>query len=297
MKKTKKFIVGVLTVLMLVVGFTACFDIGSIGKTSDVENSSMKESVSVEESSGGESSDYQVPVASSEGLEYKLNDDKQSFSVVGIGVCEDTDIVIPSTYYNFPVTMIASRAFYNNQNLTSVVIPDSVTSIGSSTFHFCVKLVDIVIGDGVTSIGGSAFSNTGYVADESNWENGILYIGKYLIDAKEDIFGSYIIKDGTLCIGTEAFYFCSDLVSVVIPDSVTNIGGGAFSYCRNLISITISNSVTSIGNYMFWADSSLIIITFNGTTEQWNTIEKGDSWNYNVPATEVICNDGKVTLN
>ena len=38
-------------------------------------------------------------------------------------------------------------------------------------------------------------------------------------------------------------------------------------------------------------------ITFNGTIAQWNAISKGFDWKYNVPATEVICSDGIVSLN
>ena len=37
----------------------------------------------------------------SQGLEYELNSDGKSYSVVGIGSCVDTDIVVPSTYYTY----------------------------------------------------------------------------------------------------------------------------------------------------------------------------------------------------
>jgi hypothetical protein len=30
---------------------------------------------------------------------------------------------------------------------------------------------------------------------------------------------------------------------------------------------------------------------------EWNAIEFDDDWNYGVPATEVICSDGVVSLN
>lgn len=44
------------------------------------------------------------------GLEFKLNDDGESYSVTGIGTCTDTDIVIPKTYKGKTVTGIGDRA-------------------------------------------------------------------------------------------------------------------------------------------------------------------------------------------
>jgi hypothetical protein len=88
-------------------------------------------------------------------------------------------VVIPNR-----VTSIGDWAFKGCSWLTSVVIPNSVTSIGSYAFYNCSRLTSVVIGDSVTSIGRDAFYNTTYYNNESNWENGVLYIGKYLIKAK-----------------------------------------------------------------------------------------------------------------
>lgn len=45
------------------------------------------------------------------GLEYKLNNDKNSYSVSSIGTATDTDINIPEEYNGKPVTGIAGSAF------------------------------------------------------------------------------------------------------------------------------------------------------------------------------------------
>lgn len=93
----------------------------------------------------------------SEGLEFALNSDGQSYSVTGIGTCTDTEIVIPDTYEGLPVTSIGKQAFRDCSNLTSVVIGNSVTSIGDYAFQNCTSLTSVVIGNGVTSIGIEAF--------------------------------------------------------------------------------------------------------------------------------------------
>jgi hypothetical protein len=63
-----------------------------------------------------------------------------------------TSVVIPNT-----VTNIGDGAFYNNANLKSVTIPNSVTSIGSGAFYACASLTDITIPASVTSISEMAF--------------------------------------------------------------------------------------------------------------------------------------------
>ena len=48
-------------------------------------------------------------------------------------------------------------------------------------------------------------------------------------------------------IGTEAFYFCDELIEVTIPDGVISIGESAFCECYSLEKITLPDTVTSIG--------------------------------------------------
>ena len=159
---------------------------------------------------------------------------------------------------------IADSAFEGCSGLTSVEIPNSVTSIGRYAFY-CTGLTSVSIPNGVTSVGRYAFSGTGYSNNTSNWTNDVLYIGNYLIMAKNTASGNYSIKDGTKCIADSAFEGCSGLTSVTIPNSVTSIGGYAFSGCSGLTSVTIGNSVTSIGNSAFSGCSGLTSVTIGNS--------------------------------
>jgi hypothetical protein len=118
----------------------------------------------------------------------------------------------------------------------------------------------------VTSIGQSAFYRAAYYNDENNWQDGVLYIGQYLIEAKSSISGAYTIKEGTRVIADHAFEDCSGLIRVTIPDSVTSIGYKAFYKCSALTSVTIPNSVTSIGWNSFYGCDSLTSVVFENTS-------------------------------
>ena len=167
-----------------------------------------------------------------------------------------TNVTIPDS-----VTSIGACAFSWCSSLTSATIPDSVTSIGDEAFEYCRSLTEVIIGDGVTCIGGNAFFDTAIYNAADNWIDDVLYIGNWLIEAKESIKGVYTIREGTRGIAGDAFSACSSLTNVTIPDSVMSIGAYAFSDCSSLTSVIIPNSVTSIECYAFYNCSSLTSVT------------------------------------
>jgi len=168
---------------------------------------------------------------------------------------ELTDLVIPDS-----VTSIGDYAFYGCSGLTSVTIPNSATSIGSCAFYGCSGLASVDIPNSVTEIGGFAFYETSWY---DNQKDGLLYINNLLYCYKGTMpeNTSIEIKEGTVSICGYAFEDCSGLASVTIPNSVTSIGESAFYGCSGLTSVTIPNSVTSIGENAFYDCSGLTSVT------------------------------------
>ena len=213
------------------------------------------------------------------------------------------------------VTSIGNYSFRDCSGLTSVTIGNSVTSIGGGAFAGCKRLTSITIPDSVTSVGYAAFSGcTGLIKiigpsdavsavakqrDSKVIAEIVITSGTSISDcAFRDCTSltTVTIPDSVTSIDGSAFSGCTGLTSVTIPNSVTSIGFAAFFGCTGLTSVTIGNGVTSIGDNAFRGCTGLTSITFNGTIAQWNAISEGYDWKLNVPATQVVCTDGTVSI-
>ena len=178
------------------------------------------------------------------GLEYISNLDNESNPYITITgyTGSSANVVIPSLINVnggvIPVKVIGRRAFYNNDTITSVVIPDSVATIGSSAFSGCSNLTTVTISENsqLTSIGYNAFSGCSSLT-------------------------SIYIPDSVTTIGEYAFVSCSNLIIVTISENsqLTTIGEYAFSHCSSLTSIYIPDSVTTIEEFVFYNCSKLTI--------------------------------------
>ena len=263
-------------------------------------------------------------IPTSKGLKYTSNGDGTCY-LSGIGSCKDSDLNIPSkSPAGDRVTGIGNWAFDQCRQLTSVIIPDSMTTIGERAFNGCSNLTYVVIPNSVTSIGVYAFAYCNL--EEIAFPDSVTQIGddilnscnnlkRITVDPNNPVYraaGNCLIdrRNGVLLVGCQnsviptdgsvtsiyvfAFYKCEGLKSIVIPKGVTSIGYEAFYYCTNLTSVTISDSVTSFAFEAFRGCSNLTTINYEGTMEQWNSIEKADSWDKFIDSYTVHCTDGDI---
>lgn len=175
----------------------------------------------------------------------------------------DANVVIPSTISGCRVVAIYNNAFSTNttkQQLTSVVIPDTVKTIGNSAFINCGNLTSVVIPDSVTSIGSKAFMSTGLTSLKipASAANG-LGEGCFCYCRSLETIS---LPEGMTSIPDDGFSSCSALERITLPSTVTAIKPLAFVYCNALTSITIPASVTDIGDSAFRSCEKLASVTF-----------------------------------
>lgn len=144
-----------------------------------------------------------------------------------------TDIVIPETYNNYTVTTIGSFVF-NDLDITSVTMPDTITEIQDYAFASCKNLKSVKLSDNLKTLGADVFF---YCTSLESIE---------LPSSLEDL-GIYTFS-------------ASGLKSVTIPESekLTELGGYVFYQCPNLTEVNIPSTVTKIDKNAF-ADCDLKI--------------------------------------
>lgn len=71
--------------------------------------------------------------------------------------CGIENVIIPDTLGGNKVTKIGSCAFYQCEDVISIIIPDGVTTIEGSAFGECELLTSINIPDSITTIGSDVF--------------------------------------------------------------------------------------------------------------------------------------------
>lgn len=170
------------------------------------------------------------------------------------------DFIVPEKIFNnsYTVTGIGANAFYNQEALKKVILPNTIEFIGDSAFAFCRSLNQIQLPASLEAIGEKAF-----------------YVCKKLhsIDLPN---GLKTIKNSAFafCSGLESIYFpygittisdmvcqdCHHLQSIGIPASVEVIGENAFRNCKELQTLTLVNGVKTINRGAFSGCQGLIVV-------------------------------------
>ena len=249
MKKTLAIILCVILALQMI-PFSALaqeFPDGDAVPTADMADAEQEiisdelpSALAENESSEKEDDVNPVPEDEPTASDFSYTIDNGQVTITGY-TGENTEVVIPDTIEDCPVTAIGNGAFRNNVAIAGVTISDNVTSIGYAAFTECSGLTNLVIGNGVKSIGQDAFSGCGGLTKVS-------------------------IPDSVNIIGESAFCGCTGLTEVTIGNSVRDIGERSFCGCTELTEITIPESVTRLGMFAFQSCEKLATVYYNAAS-------------------------------
>ena len=163
----------------------------------------------------------------------------------------------------YTVTAIGERAFENNYELLSVVMPNTIRSIKEFAFSGCISLKSLTISSAVSEIGDYAFMglrSLEHLAVDSHNKtfdsrgdcNAIIRTrtNTLLVGCK-----TTIIPDGVEVIAGNAFISCQDTsiepFELNFPPSVEIIEPFAFNCCYPLSAVTFSEGLRRIGHWAF----------------------------------------------
>ncbi len=186
------------------------------------------------------------------------------------------DITIPASIDEKTVRAVAPGAFYKNNALTSIVVPDCIESlsgfancenlskvtmypkalniIDDRAFQNCVSLKTIELPATVNIIGERAFRNCTSLTE-------VVLPKSVRIVADEAFSGCTSLKEIDLStvnsIGETAFAGCTSLKNVTLSNDLEAIEAQTFMTCSSLQEITLLESLTSIGSEAFKGCSKL----------------------------------------
>lgn len=189
----------------------------------------------------------------SEKLEFVLNGDQLSYSVKGIGECEDSKVIIPSIHNNLPVTSIYDNAFKNNLKIKELIIPESIITIGKNILKGCSNLSILTI----------PYIYNGYIgylfgAESSSYNNSFVPMNLKEVKITHE---NVVMKN--------AFTNCSFLEKIIIESNITTIENNAFYNCSVLSEITLPSTLIEIGEKAFYNCENLLTVNFRGSYSLW----------------------------
>lgn len=194
----------------------------------------------------------------SEGFEFESNGDG-TCTLKQIGTCSDKDIVIPvKSPSGDKVTKIAEHAFYNAEDIDSIIFAGKTMKLDKKAFQSC-EVKKIVITGCELNIDENAFS---YCDDMKE-----VYISNSKLEVEEYAFYdagkkmNVTIKNCNGILGKKGFQ-SGGIKNLTISGCSFELGENAFSYCEDLENIRIENSNLEIGSYAFYDSGDNMAVSF-----------------------------------
>jgi len=173
------------------------------------------------------------PYYSTNALSFVLQEDGTYGVTRGSSIDTVTNLVIPVTYNEKPVTVILENAFSGCSSLITVQIPDTIRLVGTGAFSSPTNLVSIEV----------------YKAKEGTYET--FYSSEDGTLIRRDIGDVYYLE--AVPKGKTGHFTIPSIVEKILPK--------AFNYSK-LESVTIPNNVITLPEYSFYGCSSLKTVTF-----------------------------------
>jgi len=215
---------------------------------------------------------YDVQSSPDTVLNYELNEDGQSYTIVGVKGKKDTlETLFIGNHPKDgkPITHIASNAFQGCKALQAVNIGDSVVEIGENAFDGCNNIQNVFVYN-LEKWCAIKFGNAA--------ANPVSFSKRFSVDripvstfdkagTKITAGGVFVLPEGITAISDYAFANLK-VHTVYIPASVTSIGSNAFAGSTYLLNVHMADAERSFGADVFAGCENLVNVYVN-SYESW----------------------------
>lgn len=189
---------------------------------------------------------------------------------------------------------IESSAFWDNQFIEEVMMPETVVNMGGDTFYNCHNLRKVNIPKSVRQMGNNPFAGCPKLAlmNESPhfiYEDGILYNREKDSIIYCSVIGSdaeLAISEGVQIIGKHAFYLCDRFEKITLPSSLRKMENNPFSGCSKLDLVCKSSAYIIKDDVIYNGYRTAVVGTLNKIRterlvipEGIKTINRNSFWN------------------
>ena len=160
---------------------------------------------------------------------------------------KEAEVTVPDSFMGLPVKSLCEYAFFGNETLTKVTLPDQLIVIGKGAFQDCSALTEVVLGDHVEVISQAAFRDS--ALEKINLPDTIAEIDRYAF------YRTHItelkLPASLTTVMKYAFYGCEYLTTVQFSERIETVSEYAFAACKSLTSVVITDRVETLGDYVF----------------------------------------------
>lgn len=192
---------------------------------------------------------------------------------------KDAVLEIPGEIDGYTVIALENKSLFKNNNITELILPDSLEVVGNFAAMYCEKLEKVTFGKNIKNIGVSAFESEG--DDTSSTSKGsletLVFNGAPEIIREEAFYYNHklaeiVLPDGVKTIENWAFAKCFSADKIIIGEGNEFIGDHAFLKCNAAKTIVIPNSCKTVSTSAFYQCSSATSLTIGNSVE---IFEKG----------------------
>ncbi|CAJ1964299.1 unnamed protein product [Cylindrotheca closterium] len=192
--------------------------------------------------------------------EVHLNEDLAEIWTEAFEFCRKLQIIDFSKTNK--LTMIGLRAFYMNESLVTLILPDSVGMIKRQAFKHCRGLQKLTLGAELVQLSDQVF------AECTNLDVLDMSASKRLRVISQECFlkcsslRRIMFSPGTKTIREGAFARCPTFMKLELPPKLEVVDSRAFERCTALIAVDFPSTTRTIGDRAFNLCTSLTTVLF-----------------------------------